>query len=281
MSTQDTPGIVCASYHGNDSGNPLDWLEQVTLDVTVKFLEPQAPRAVLGDRLRAILDKYEVQHGRRAIIVIDINSEVSPDALKVLLLQVKELGYKEMRATFIVVVSASRSALGLTIGMSELRVHGYAAPDFTRDEAQRYIRQHLPAFPGIVSHITDAIGVRAIHLAEVCESCSGAQTEQECMQRVCEYAADHVEEAKETLWGFLSDRVSIDPSQGKKFFKQLAAGGTNQVLGAARCAFGFANKRELLAALARDHSFAVDPFSSKVSMQSHFMRVAIEQYLGV
>jgi hypothetical protein len=61
-----------------------------------------------------------VKYKRRPIVVVELNSQVTPVALAQLLLDVKQLGFEEMLATFVVVVLASRSALGLTIGMSEL-----------------------------------------------------------------------------------------------------------------------------------------------------------------
>ena len=252
------------------------------MDVTVAFLEPQAPRAVRGDRLRAILDEYEERYHRRALVIVDVNSEISPHALKELLLQVKELGYDDMRATFVVVVSASRSALGLTIGMSELRVRGYAAPDFTVDEAHRYLRQHLPVSAEVAGSITDAVGTRAIHLAEVREVCGGADTEEECLRRSALYGEARVKDARFALRGLLAKsrrNDSASEDSRRAFFSQLMTGALALDDDDAATALGFDEPKLLLAALAEYHAFAVDPFDHSVSMQSHFMRVAIHKYL--
>ncbi|KAG5184803.1 hypothetical protein JKP88DRAFT_237309, partial [Tribonema minus] len=74
-----------------------------------------APKADPGDRLRAIFTIYKKARKRRPIVIIDINEKMEPATLSKLLMAAKQLGFEEKLATFIFVVSASRSALGLTV----------------------------------------------------------------------------------------------------------------------------------------------------------------------
>jgi hypothetical protein len=77
-----------------------------------------------GTCLRAILACYNLVYKRRPVFVIEINEKMEPAALGDLLLAIKQLGFEEELATFVVVLSPSRSALGLTININELPVKG-------------------------------------------------------------------------------------------------------------------------------------------------------------
>ena len=278
---QDVPGVISVAYEG-DGTDGKQFFEQAVLDLTTEVIEPD--NAKPGNRLRAILATYKVKYNRRALFVVEINSQVTPAALAQLLLHIKQLGFEEMLATFIVVVSASRSALGLTIGMSELRVEGYAAPDFDDSEAQQYLslQQHLP-HPELAADVIDLVGTRAMHLVEVCARCKGAQSAEECMQRAQAYRDDQVEISSDTLDGFISNAMTkngADRQEACAFLEKLLSGDELKVRDAKQ-AFRFVDRDALLEAFARPghHAFAVDPFTSRVHMQSHFMKVATAQYL--
>ena len=155
------------------------------MKVTTEKLE--ADKAEAGDRFRAIAATYQVKHKRRPIVVVELNSQATPAALAQLLLDVKLLGFEETLATFVVVVSASRSALGLTIGMKQLRVKGYAAPDFSDEEAQQYLVKQLQCSAATATTITTEVGTRAMDLVAFCDECEGAVTAAELLERAVDY----------------------------------------------------------------------------------------------
>jgi hypothetical protein len=97
-------------------------LERVVLELG--GLEIDGQSVATGNRLRTILAFYEMVHRCRPVFVIELNAKMEPAALSDLLLAIKQLGFEENLATFVVVLSASWSALGLPINIQELRVKG-------------------------------------------------------------------------------------------------------------------------------------------------------------
>ncbi|KAG5192604.1 hypothetical protein JKP88DRAFT_229739 [Tribonema minus] len=120
-----------------------------------------------------------------------------------MLLAAKQLGFEEGLATFVFVVSASRSALGLPIGLRQLRVEGYSAPDFTEEEAHRYIKWRLPDFTGVAANITN-VGERAMDLVAVCKACRGATSADKCMEQAQAYRDAGIKDAELKLDNFLA-----------------------------------------------------------------------------
>ncbi|KAG5182664.1 hypothetical protein JKP88DRAFT_56331 [Tribonema minus] len=276
------------SYNGD--GTDLEQrLEQLLLKLA--GLPEHGPKADLGDRLRAILTFYQIVHKRRPVVVIDINERTGPATLSKLLLAAKQLGFQEKLATFIFVVSASRSALGLTIGIRQSRVRGYRAPDFSEDEALAYLAKHLPPFPGMAEFVVQQIGTRALDLVELCSECRGVELEPECRERVEAYREACIKDARFALRGFVAiakKNEAFSKEASVAFFRQLLAADSDDAALAGTCvldddyaadAFGFEEPELLLLALAKYHAFAIDPFDHTISMQSHFMQTAIEQYL--
>ncbi|KAG5185135.1 hypothetical protein JKP88DRAFT_313097 [Tribonema minus] len=164
-----------------------------------------APKADPGDRLRAIFTIYKKARKRRPIVIIDINEKMEPATLSKLLMAAKQLGFEEKLATFIFVVSASRSALGLTVTTEESRVDGYSAPDFTEDEALAYLAKHLSPFPGMAEFVVQQVGTRAMHLVSLCRKCQGVKSETECRGRVEAYRAARIKDARQYLAARVKD----------------------------------------------------------------------------
>ena len=90
-------------------------------------------------------------------------------------------------------------------------------------------------------------------------------------------------DADSALRGFLGiteeNGAAFDEQSACAFFRKLLEG-TKLYDRDAERAFGFKKPPALLAALGTHHAFAVDPFNHKVSMQSHFMRIVITEYLN-
>ncbi|KAG5192699.1 hypothetical protein JKP88DRAFT_292111 [Tribonema minus] len=274
-------GVITA-YYTEGITDIQGWLDQVLTRVTSKRTTAQPAGTMTADRARAALATYLVKYRRRAVIVIEINSEVTPHTLCEILLAAKQLGFDEMLATFVIVVSASRSALGVPIGLSELRVRRYSAPDFTEAEAHQYIQQRLPKFPGIAANITSLVGEHAMHLVEVSEACREAKSAEECVEHAHAYREVGVRDAQDTLRNFIAiakKNGTFSKDDSRLFLEQLRAGKPALFKEDACVAFGFTELDTLLAALAKWHAFVIDPFKKQVSMQSHFMWIAMGQYL--
>ena len=76
------------------------------------------------------------------VLVVEVNERfTSPKALEELALTLKDWGHDEALVRPIVVLSTSRAAMGLGIGMEELRAEFASVGDLDREEAKRYIEQ--------------------------------------------------------------------------------------------------------------------------------------------
>ncbi|KAG5175607.1 hypothetical protein JKP88DRAFT_242459 [Tribonema minus] len=290
---QGIAGVLAMSYNGD--GTDLEQrLEQLLLKPA--GLPGHGPKADLGDRLRAILTFYQKVYDRRPVVVIHIDERTAPATLSKLLLAAEQLGFQEKLATFIFVVSAYRSALGLPIGLSQTQVLGYRAPDFTEDEALAYLAKHLPSCPGMAEFAVQQIGTRAMDLVELCSACRGVESETECRARVAALRAMRIGDARFALRGFVGiakKNKAFEEKAGLAFFEKLLAAHGGDAALARACvldddvltdyhaavAFGFEKPALLLSALAEYHAFVVDPFYHTISMQSHCMRIAIQEYL--
>eukprot|EP00611_Tribonema_gayanum_P019230 TRINITY_DN3281_c0_g1_i2.p1 TRINITY_DN3281_c0_g1~~TRINITY_DN3281_c0_g1_i2.p1 ORF type:complete len:227 (-),score=57.96 TRINITY_DN3281_c0_g1_i2:429-1109(-) len=177
---QNSTGVLNVAIPGDGTDfNFEQRVERVVLQLAGLQVARQRPKADTGTRLRAILAAHERVYSQRAVIVIDVNANVQPAQLSDMLLAAKQLGFEEGLATFVFVMSASRSALGLPIGLQQLRVEGHSAPDFTQEEAQQYIKRRLPDFSGVAANITNLVGDRAMDLVAVCKTCRGATSAEE------------------------------------------------------------------------------------------------------
>jgi hypothetical protein len=287
LHNQGMPGVLSIEFHGSQA------VLEKCLDTAIQRLSTKqltsTSAASEGDIFRASAGAYRLKHARRPIIIIEINSEVSRDALKQLLLATKQLGFEEKLATFIVVVSASRSALGMTIGFEELRAIGYSAPDFDHDEARQYLVEHLNCSDTTASSVIAEIGTRAMHLVFFCKVTKGLATDAEILQRADAYRVMSVRQAKCTLTGFMSlikKTSGFRKEEALVFFETLLSLSPSSpplTQEDALKAFNLLDSDEpdlLVTSLAKYHAFEVDPFTSTVDVQSKFMRIAMEEYLA-
>ena len=76
------------------------------------------------------------------VLVVEVKERfTSPKALEELALTLKDWGHDEALVHPIVVLSTSRAAMGLDIGMDELRAEFARVSDLDREEAKQYIKQ--------------------------------------------------------------------------------------------------------------------------------------------
>ena len=284
---QGMPGVLSIEFSGSQA------VLEKCFDAAIQGLSTKqltsTSAASEGDIFRAAAGAYILKHARRPIIIIEINSEVSRDALKLLLLATKQLGFEERLATFIVVVSASRSALGMTIGFEKLRATGYSALDFDHDEARQYLFEHLNCSDTTASSVIAEIGTRAMHLVSFCKVTKDLVTDAEILQRAVAFRQVRVSAETFTLEGFMS---LMSKTSGFRIEKALAFIETLLSLSPSspplkredvNKAFGFGIGDDpdlLVTSLAKYHAFVVDPFTSRVSVESNFMRIAMEDYVA-
>lgn len=223
-SLQDMNGIIRMVY----SGNGFDFIQRCERAIS-KISSLKSDRAYPEDRLKAVLVAYQARYKRRPIVIVEIDREMDPPAFKQFLLEIKELGFEDMLAVCIMVMPTSQSALGKIIGMSELRVRGYAAPDFDHDEAQWYVIARLNCSVETANIIISNIGTRPMHLSQFCVKCARTpQTDASLYETSIIYRKTHVSLAGAVLRAFVNNSIrdnGADLVKIRTFFKQLFENG--------------------------------------------------------
>ena len=114
--------------------------------------------------------------GRPPVLVVEVNKRfTSPGSLEELALTLKGWGHDEALVCPIVVLSTSRAAMGLEIGMDELRAEFATIGDLTDKEAKCYIKQLCQEFElegakddaavsKCAEDVVHALGSRLLHL---------------------------------------------------------------------------------------------------------------------
>ncbi|KAG5179243.1 hypothetical protein JKP88DRAFT_247650 [Tribonema minus] len=290
---EQLPGVIRLSYYG-DSSNVRGWkvrhwiarevLESIEVDWRHHF-----KRAPSAQRFQLIAQLYKALSGReRLVLVLEVGEQASIAAVEKLLWRVKVLGYEQGLITCVVVSSASRSAMLLPIDLGGLRVEVFNAPDFTDAEAHDVIRLQLPElllkYPHLAKEITDKVGTRAMHIAEVCRLCSKAEavTEEDCRVHIKAVADRYLRCARGWVRSFVNSAVAsnaADPDDVNEFLGQLSEGDGELTRADAKRIFGFITGDDLFAALSANKAFAIDLDSGRVKPYSFFTQAAIQKYL--
>ena len=113
------------------------------------------------------------------IIIVEVDSRCEGQFLQNLLLQTKDLGGDKELANFVVVLSASRAAYNVDIGLDELRAHAVLVDELSDDEAKEYLRSYLmktiknlsdEEVEEVVNDTLCKVGNLLLHLVPLCES---------------------------------------------------------------------------------------------------------------
>ena len=109
------------------------------------------------------------------ILIVEVNERCTSTCLQSLLLRLKSWGADKMLVRPIVVVSSSRAAFGLTIGLNELRTRHFMVPDMMKDEAasvlDNAIKYHITKdctkkdISHICKKVVSVLGTRPLDLA--------------------------------------------------------------------------------------------------------------------
>ena len=114
--------------------------------------------------------------GRPPVLVVEVNKRfTSAKSLEELALTLKDWGHDEGLVCPIVVLSTSRAAMGLEIGMDELRAEFTCVGDLDHEEARRYIKQlcteleleeasDVAAVSKCAEEVISLVGSRLLHL---------------------------------------------------------------------------------------------------------------------
>ena len=80
------------------------------------------------------------------ILLVEVNAQYSSSALQELLVKLKTWGDDKHYIRSVVVLSSTRPALTLKIGLDELRVRCLFVPDLNAEEVKNFVKQMLSEF---------------------------------------------------------------------------------------------------------------------------------------
>ncbi|KAG5176165.1 hypothetical protein JKP88DRAFT_249716 [Tribonema minus] len=279
------PGVICISYDGGVR-DVEKYFEAAVLTALPPPVRRTLSQTAPGVKLQAILAAYYGMLKHRAVFVVEVASLVTPEQLRNMLSAIKRLGFDEGLATFVVVLSATRSALGSNINLFAQRCRVFAAPDFSKEEACQYLESHLTVENDTLdmAEVVDRLGTRVGHLVDLCLLCDeeGAQTEQDVMRFVDRYRDKMIQHASSELNSFLH-QAPIKSKKGNKvkgFLRRLLRSDDVLTITDAMEAFEFTTKYAVCRALVEGEALLVDLDTMAVKAHSVFMTEAIRAYIA-
>jgi hypothetical protein len=203
---KDNKGVVVATLAGESQ------LEQELACAITKSLGLHTNKQVdhtevVVNALKEIREKPgSLKHP--PVLVVEVNERFTSKALKELALTLKDWGHEEALVRPIVVLSTSRAAMGLEIGMDELRAVFASVGDLDREEAKRYIEQLCrelklegandnAAVSKYAEQVVQILGSRLLHLDSFADQVrffkneSDKQQQQVSLKAVVQLATEH------------------------------------------------------------------------------------------
>ena len=121
------------------------------------------------------------KEGRPPVLVVEVNERFTSNALEKLLGVLKEWGYDNGLVNPVVVLSTSRAALGIKLGIEELRARYVSIGDLDEDDAKSYVKDlckvlslegtnNMEAVSECAEKVVDTIGCRLLHLEGLADS---------------------------------------------------------------------------------------------------------------
>ena len=149
------------------------------------------------------------------IIIVEVDSRCEGQFLENLLLQTKHLGGDKELANFVVVLSASRAAYNVKIGLDQLRAHAVLVDELSDDEAKEYLRSYLmktiknlsdEEVEEVVNDALCKVGNLILHLVPLCEDWLKCPGDKESLMNVSSLKSGRILQiAKGCLLVFLNN----------------------------------------------------------------------------
>ena len=142
-SLEGEDGVVVATF-AHDEGHVVQKLAcAITESLGLHTNKQVNHLEVVVNALKEICSEREYAGlGHPPVLVVEVNKRfISPTALEEIVLPLKDWGHDKALVRPIVVLSTSRAAMGLEIGMDELRAEFATVGDLTDEEAKCYIKK--------------------------------------------------------------------------------------------------------------------------------------------
>ena len=227
------------------------------------------------------------------IIIVEVDSRCEGQFLENLLLQTKHLGADRKLANFVVVLSASRAAYNVQIGLNKLRAHAVLVDELSDDEAKEYLRSYLmktiknlsdEEVEEVVNDALCKVGNLLLDLVSLCEDWLKCPGDKESLMNVSSLESGRILRiAKGCLLEFLynlNKEHNIHRRELREEFLNLCM--NKRYVSYFAKAIGL-NKTTLVrlnSSVTPEHPFFVDLSSGLISVSSPHMKKAIKAVLN-
>ena len=227
------------------------------------------------------------------IIIVEVDSRCEGQFLENLLLQTKHLGADKELANFVVVLSASRAAYNVNIGLDQLRAHAVLVDELSDDEAKEYLRSCLmktiknlsdEEVEEVVNDALCKVGNLLLHLVPLCEDWLKCPGDKESLMNVSSLKSGKILRiAKGCLLVFLdklNEERNIHRRELREEFLNLCMNKRDVSDFAKAIGLNMNTLVRLNSSVTPEHPFFVDLSSGLISVSSPHMKKAIKAELN-
>ena len=227
------------------------------------------------------------------IIIVEVDSRCEGQFLENLLLQTKHLGADRKLANFVVVLSASRAAYNVQIGLNKLRAHAVLVDELSDDEAKEYLRSYLmktiknlsdEEVEEVVNDALCKVGNLLLDLVSLCEDWLKCPGDKESLMNVSSLESGRILEiAKCCLLEFLNNlnkEHNIHRRELREEFLNLCMNKRYVSDFAEAIGLDKTTLVRLNSSVTPEHPFFVDLSSGLTSVSSPHMKKAIKAVLN-
>ena len=152
------------------------------------------------------LGKIQKRGGKKPTFVVEVNDQCTAESLTPVVIQLKEWCSDNRLANFVLVLSSSRSALLIPIGLSLLRINELHIGDPEEKVIFDFLYQYLNKFPEatnqqkeeFIAHFTEQLGTRFLDAHDLIVECDRAKCSSmvQVKQQSVEFISSRVEQYK-------------------------------------------------------------------------------------
>ena len=269
-----------------------DWASSVLDSLGIQNIPSGVdPLKILNESLKAKGQKTSLKD--LPIIIVEVDSRCEGKFLENLLLQTKHLGGDNELANFVVVLSASRAAYNVQIGLNKLRAHAVLVDELSDDEAKEYLRSCLmktiknmsdEEVEEVVNDALCKVGNLFLHLATLCEDWLKCPGDKESLMNISSLKSGRILQIAEgCLLEFLdnlNEERNIHRRELREEFLNLCMNKRDVSKFAKAIGLNKTTLLRLNSSVTPEHPFFVDLSSGLISVSSPHMKKAIKAELN-
>jgi hypothetical protein len=227
------------------------------------------------------------KEGNVPILLIEVNAQYSSSALQELLVKLKTWGNDKRYIQSVVVLSSSRAALTLSIGLDELRVRCLFVPDLNKLEVNNFVKQMLNEYKSdaqltkeeVIEEVVPIMDTRLSILNDLSSKVETCESLGKARQVIIEDTELRKKRFLASATNFL-DKIKMcsDTENVITVFKRLLNDDMELAEFSSLMKLTEGTLLDIIADI-HPHPFYVCPMTRKVSLASPIMKLALNEYL--